>query len=200
MWCAGLQACQALSDALSEREGGASAIRHATAIPRLFQLSPSDAGPAASVPFPVAPSLAPVYHFLHRSHRRGDERATLWPVMAPAESSDGVSAMRSTIQEPYKLSLDLPPYMTLASTRLLATAMQLSAKVKAACSAACATAARCWTQAVGAEGPPSASTGGSPMSSSLVVGAGGYRAPMVVGKELSVRFGHNHIGLLQQLN
>ena len=111
--------------------------------------------------------------------------------MAPAESSDGVSAMRSTTQEPYKLSLDLPPYMTLASTRLLATAMQLSAKVKAACSAARATAAQCWTQAVRVEGPPSASTGGSPVSSSLVVGAGGYRAPMVVAKELLVRFGHS---------
>jgi hypothetical protein len=180
----GAQVCEALSEALSTAEGGAAAIARSAAIPAHFRMAPAGPGPAATAPLDPASSPAVFTTAPTPATLPSDVQCTLWPVMVPIDATCATTAVGLALSPATSLTLTLPPYMAVASTRLLAHTLQLLQRLKAAAAAATEAAHAC---AFTGGDSAAATAGGSPMSSSLMVGLSSYRAPAEVTAEVSVR-------------
>jgi hypothetical protein len=180
---AGSQVFLALSPELSQQQGGDASIQHATAIPTLLPLAPSEPGPSACATLPP-PSTTSHPVFRAPTLHSGAPLCTLWPVMVPIDAAAEPCALSVTAAPPHAISLVLPPYMSLASTTLLAATMQLSSRVAAV--------AHPFAVGLGQRVARGAhkEVGQSP-SWSLQVGVSGYQDPLVVSAETSVRFPHS---------
>ena len=158
------------------------AIRTALTLPALFQLPPASPSPPSQVPLHTSATAAPVCSMPAPPSLQST--CTLWPVMCPIDSSNNVITVDVAMPACNPTVLTLPPYLTMASTRLLATTLQLVRKVNAAIAAAAYE-----VQGRGESGAcsPTVATGASPMSASMAVGLSGLHEVCEEVREVTVR-------------